>query len=262
MPINYKRLLSDHRQAVSHRSQFIPIISHALSVSLLRNVQSPSLRRKLLFLASNPVQPPDSNVIPEPVDDIDGRSEFAGNLRSQNLNRVVEERLWAMMQRSLYHPSSAPCMLSPEDVDPGGHGALTVGVVEASMSGPGKAESVMGESLSFMGYGMNFFDDDFEDLFEDMPDEGEHEKFMALFSDSTYEQHIDDDFEDLLKGEPPDTSDQTIYTRVEACEMDFEIATDDRYWKTEQNKSTGDLLDEHHFDHRKISDIENGDMLI
>jgi len=261
MLLNYNRLLSDHRQAVSQRSQFIPIISHALSVSLLRNAQSPGLQRKLLFLVSNPAKPPDSNVILEPVDDIHDRSDFASNSRSRHLSRVVEGRLWAMMQRSLYRPPSVSCILPTEDVDPGGHGALTVEVVEASISGLGGAESVMGESLSFMGHGLDLFDDDFEDLFEDMLDEGEREKFMALFSDSTYEQRIDDDFEDLLEDEPPDTPDQTIYAGAEACEMEFNIAADDgiRYWKTEQNR---DLLDEHYFDHRKISDIENRDMLI
>lgn len=261
MPANYKRLLSVHRQAMSQRSQFVPTISHALSISLLRNAQSPSLRRKLLSLVSNPVQPPNNDVMMGAVDD---RSDFAGNVISQTLGRIIEERLWTTMHHYLYRPPSALCILPPQGVDAGDHGAVTVGMVETSTSGPAGAESVMDESLSFTGYGLDFFDDHFEDLFEDMPDEGEYEELEALFSDITNERNIDDDFEDLLKEKPSETPDQKVYTGVEAFEMDFDIAGSNgtRYWEDVKNTSTGDLLDERQFDQHEISDRENEDMLI
>lgn len=258
------RLLSGLRQAMSQRSQFIPAISHALSASLLRNAQSPSLRRKLLSLASNPVQPPDNDIMMDPVDGINNRSDFAGHLISRTLGRIIGERLWAMMQHSLYHPPPAPRILPAGDVDAGVHGALTVGLVKTSTSGPEEAKSVINESLSFMGYGLDFFDNDFEDLFEDMPDKRECEEFEALFSDSTNERSTDDDFEDLLEDEPPNKPDQAVDVAGEECEMGFDIIVDDgfRYWGNVQNISTGDLLDERHFEQYEIQYIEDENMLI
>lgn len=263
MPENYKRSLSD-LQAISQRSQFIPTISHALSVSLLRNAQSPSLRRKLLSLLSNLVQPPDDNVMMDPVDDIDNQSDLAGRLTSRSLGQIIEERLWAMMQHSLYRPSSAPCFVPPDDVGAGVHEVLMEGLVEKSTSGREKAVNVIDESLLFTGYGLEFFDDDFEDLLEDVPDERGYEEFEALFSESTNDRNIDDDFEDLLQDGQPDKADQTVYAGVEGCEADFDTAPDSgiRYCDNIENISTGDLFVSHHFGQQEKSDIENEDMLI
>jgi hypothetical protein len=264
MPATYERLLNDHCQAMSQRSQFIPTISHALSVSLMRNAQSPSLRRKLLSLVLNPVQPPDNDVMMDSVHDINNRSDFTSHLTSRALGRIIEERLWAMMQHSLYQPLSTPRILPLKDVDAGVRGALTVGLVETSTSGPEEAEDAMDESLSFTRYDLDFFDDDFEDLFEDMSDKGEYEEFESLFSNSVNERSTDDNFEDLLEDELPDKLDEIADAGVEECDMDFDIRADDgfRYWGNSQNINPSRLLDEYFTEKHDISDIENEDMLI
>jgi hypothetical protein len=257
-------MISDHRQAMSQRSRFIPTISHTLSVSLLRNAQSPSLRRKLLSLVSNPAQSPRNDVMVDPVDDIDDHSGRAGHRTSQALCRAVEARLWAMMQRSLYHPSSAWLVLPPEDVDASVHVGPTAGLVEMSIGGPEAAGHAIEESLSYTSCSQGFFEDEFEDLFEEVPDEGDYEEFEALFSDNQIERSIDDDFEDLLEGEPPDEPDQAAYAGVEEREMDFDIIVDDgiRYWENVQNINTGGVLGQYCIENPEISDIENEGMLI
>lgn len=165
-----------------------------------------------------------------------------------------------MTQHSLYHPSSTPRILPPEDIDPGVRGGLTVELVETSMSGPEEAKGVMDESLSFAGHSLDFFDDDFEDLFEDMPDKGEYEEFEALFSNNMNEGSAGDDFEDLLEDEP----DEATNAGVEECYMDFDVRANggSRYWGKLQNIYTGDTLDEYFTENQDIADLENEDMLI
>jgi hypothetical protein len=253
-----------YRQAMSQRSQFIPTISHALSVSLLRNAQSPTLRRKLLSLASNPVKPPNNDVLMDLVDGVDNRPDFAGRLTLETLGRIIEGRLWVMMQHSLNHPSSTPHKLTPEDVGVGAHRAMSAGVAEMSTSGPEEVGGVMDESFSFTSYGLDFFNDDFEDLFEDMPEKGEYEEFEALFSNRMNERSTDLDFEDLLEDKPPGEPDETADAGVEEFNIDFDVRADDglRCWGNSQNVNTGNPLGQYFTEKHDILYIENEDMLI
>jgi hypothetical protein len=264
MPANYKRLLSSYCQAISHRSQFIPTISHTLSVSLLRNAQSPSLRRKLLSMVSSRISQRNNSVVLDPVNDIDDRSDYAGHQTSRSLGRVVEERLWVMLQCSLNYPLSARHVYSPENVDTSTDRVSTKGLGEMSNSGPGEAEHRMKESLSSMHQDLGFLGEKFEDLFENLQDEREDEGLETLFSERRNERNIDDNFEDLFKDETPTEPDETAYTRLEGHNIDFDIITDHsvRYWEYSENIHSGDPLDEYLTPEHNTSDIENEEMLI
>jgi hypothetical protein len=82
---------------MAHNAHFLPTVSHAISVSWPRNIQSPSLRQKLSRLANSPV----SQLLDE------GRDEDGEAGTSARLAAVVQSRLWGMMQRKLYDPSDA-----------------------------------------------------------------------------------------------------------------------------------------------------------
>ncbi|CZR59435.1 uncharacterized protein PAC_09327 [Phialocephala subalpina] len=84
-----------YRQLMAHNSRFLPTLTHALAISLPKNVQSPTLRKKLEQLAKLPLSPlaPDSKV-------------DASIDPSERISRVVQARLFSMMQRTLYDPSA------------------------------------------------------------------------------------------------------------------------------------------------------------
>ncbi|KUJ06587.1 uncharacterized protein LY89DRAFT_790442 [Mollisia scopiformis] len=81
-----------YRELMAHHSRFLPTITIALSVTLPKNVQSPSLKKKLEQIASIPISP---LVGEDPSDNVDG---------SDSLSRVIQTSLFSMMQRTLYHP--------------------------------------------------------------------------------------------------------------------------------------------------------------
>jgi len=82
---------------MAQNSRFIPTISHAMSVSWPGNVQSPTLRRKLIDLANSLP----SQLLEDNQDQID----HIGT--AQRLATVIQARLWGMMQRKLYDASAA-----------------------------------------------------------------------------------------------------------------------------------------------------------
>ncbi len=249
---------------MSQRSKFIPTISHALSVSLLRNAQSPGLRRKLLSLVSNPAQPCNSNALMDPVNGMNDRPDHLGHPESWDVSRAVEERLWAMMQRSLSHSSSVPYAVPSENEDTRMDTGSAVGLYEMLTGGPEETEHVMDESLLFADHDRGFLEDNFEDLFQDMPDEEEYERCENLFSDSMNDRSADVDFEDLLEYEKPAGPDETARAKLDEYDMNFDILPDrsDTYWEYTQNIHTGDPLNGYSTENDDILDIENEDMLI
>jgi hypothetical protein len=80
---------------MAHNAHFLPSISHAISVSWPRNIQSPTLREKLLRLEHSRT----SSLTNE------SQIEDWGKGATARLTAVVQSRLWGMMQRKLYDPS-------------------------------------------------------------------------------------------------------------------------------------------------------------
>src|SRR6187402_3260265 len=81
---------------MAHNSNFIPSITHAMSISWLHNVQSPTLKQKLIHLANLNTS------------SIAGDSEEAGETgTSENLSAVLHSKLWKMMQVKLLDVSAA-----------------------------------------------------------------------------------------------------------------------------------------------------------
>jgi len=83
------------KNTIASHSRFLPTISHALCASMPRNLQTPSLRRKLLQI-SNLKLPHSSD-----SDDQLGKPGTA-----QRLAAVVQTRLWGMMQRKLFEKAA------------------------------------------------------------------------------------------------------------------------------------------------------------
>jgi len=80
---------------MAHNAHFLPAISHAISVSWPRNVQSPSLREKLSRLANFPM----SSLTNQ------SRADSVKEGTTGQFSAVVQSRLWGMMHRKLYDPS-------------------------------------------------------------------------------------------------------------------------------------------------------------
>lgn len=76
-------------------SRHLPTISHVISVSLPQNVQTPSLKRKLLQLASM-----DQSRFACPA------QEPGQPGTTERLSSVVQSRLWEMMQRKIFDNSA------------------------------------------------------------------------------------------------------------------------------------------------------------
>ncbi|KAF4633156.1 hypothetical protein G7Y89_g4956 [Cudoniella acicularis] len=96
------------RESLAHNAKLLPIISHAISSSLPRNVQSPTLKCKLTKLSNlrSPLIAEDNNT-------------STGRETSDNLSAVVQARIWAMMQKHLYDPSAARKMKLSKDHEGG-----------------------------------------------------------------------------------------------------------------------------------------------
>lgn len=76
---------------MAQNTNFLPTISHALSISLPRNVQTPSLKRKLFRLACHDPLP------------FSGHSVGIGESgTADRLSSVIQAKLWAMTQRKVY----------------------------------------------------------------------------------------------------------------------------------------------------------------
>ncbi len=82
-------------QSVALNASFIPKLSHAISTSWPKNVQSPNLKRKLLQLAT---------LSPSLTKDAHGSEE---NETNQRLSAVVQSHLWEVMRKKLYDPAIA-----------------------------------------------------------------------------------------------------------------------------------------------------------
>jgi hypothetical protein len=82
---------------MARNAHFLPTISHAISISWLRNIQSPSLRAKLGRLANSPTSALTNA----------SRIENGEKGTAARLAAVVQSRLWSMMQRTSYDPSDA-----------------------------------------------------------------------------------------------------------------------------------------------------------
>ena len=81
-------------ETMGENARFLPTISHAMS-SWIRNVQSPSLLKKLSALANLQTSP-----------GTEQRQDFGQQGSPQRLAAVVQARLWGMMQRKLYDPAA------------------------------------------------------------------------------------------------------------------------------------------------------------
>ena len=82
---------------MAHNAHFLLIISHAISVSLPRNVQSPTLKEKLSRLATS-----STSSLTDASRTEDGEAGTTARLAS-----VVQSRLWGIMQKKLFDPSDA-----------------------------------------------------------------------------------------------------------------------------------------------------------
>ncbi|PVH81768.1 hypothetical protein DL98DRAFT_570905 [Cadophora sp. DSE1049] len=83
------------KNSIAGHSRFLPTISHALSASMPQNIQTPSLRRKLLQL---------SNLGPSQFPDPNSHAGHPGT--GERLSSVVQSRLWSMMQRKLFETAA------------------------------------------------------------------------------------------------------------------------------------------------------------
>ncbi|CZT44860.1 uncharacterized protein RSE6_16063 [Rhynchosporium secalis] len=84
-------------------SRFLATISHAVSVSMPRNVQTPSLRRKLLQI---------SNMELSPLLTTNSGTGQPGT--GERLSSVVQSCLWEIMQRKLFDRSAGRRLWRPE----------------------------------------------------------------------------------------------------------------------------------------------------
>jgi hypothetical protein len=81
---------------MASNAYFLPKISHAISISWPQYTQSPSLKTKLAYLARVPM-----------IDEAAANTMIGIVGR---LSKVVQTRLWSMMQRQLYNPSTTKAL--------------------------------------------------------------------------------------------------------------------------------------------------------
>ena len=118
---------------------------------------------------------------------------------------------------------------------------------ERSTGRPKSAEIMMEETALHTNYDVSYSDDEFEDLFRDVPDEGHHEWIETWFGSTTHERSIDDnddDFEDLFKDEIPAELDDAVHARLKEYDEDSNMKTDHRVrcWEYEHDtNATGPL---------------------
>jgi len=253
---------------MSQRDRFLPRISHSLSVSLMRNVQSPSLQRKLLCLVSNTVSNLATNVAKDPANSLDATPSHAESQTSRSPSRGLESSLWVMMQRSLNNPLLTRRVSSAENLTNNLNGITALCLGGVSTNGTEEADHITENSTLFCDQSLGFLEDDFEDpfedLFEDFQGGGEHEEVETLLSEKNNERNTDDDFEDLFEDKSTAEHDGVTCAKGEGYDSDLDIIKDYnfRYWEYSESTDNADPLDECVTQQHDMLEVENEEMLI
>jgi hypothetical protein len=242
----------------------VPTISHAISSSLLHNGQSPSLRRKLLDLIAETPTQPDGDVTMDRVDDISdiGDSSVAdADETSRRLGQIIEERLWTMMQRSLYDPLPARRLSPPKTDGTVRHDDMEGGIVDVCIDLEDKDTMTDGR-LSSQRRLTELIEDEFDDLFDDLPDEDDAD-FETLV-DYCPGEGISDEFEDLLEDRQLAELDDIFQPTIEDHDIYMDELPHDGFqcWESVGDTNNGEILDEHYFQAPEMPSIENQNMLI
>lgn len=85
----------EYKELMAHNSKFLPTISNSICSSWARNVQGKGLRVKLLDLSNMHVLRPADAVRDLPRGSV------------ERLTAVVQGRIWSLMQRTIFDPSSS-----------------------------------------------------------------------------------------------------------------------------------------------------------
>ncbi|KAJ5051428.1 uncharacterized protein L3040_001207 [Drepanopeziza brunnea f. sp. 'multigermtubi'] len=136
-----------YNESVAHNARYLPTISRALSTSLPHNIQTPSLKRKLLQLSScDPSY-------------FYGRSNDCGEPGAlERLSFVTQTRLWAMIQRKIYDTTAATKLWRQTLSDESLHKDSDFEDLFGSIGGQDRVVSDLGDS--FTDDGMLFTDDE------------------------------------------------------------------------------------------------------
>jgi hypothetical protein len=157
-----------YRQLVAHNANYMPTISRALCSSLVRNVQGPGLRRKLMALSEGGVS--------ELNDDMHSKGS------TERMTVVVQSRVWAMVQRVLLDSRNAKKL--KWEKSPLGPEGLKNGTEEAWDDG---GEDLLGGATTEMTDDFAFaFDDDgspFIDLLLGNPEPGDDEGLLSYLEE-------------------------------------------------------------------------------
>ena len=195
--------LTNFPQSMAHNAHFLLTISNAVSISWPRNIQSPTLRRKLTEMAN---RPPSS--LTNDTQQVDGAAGTTTRLAA-----VVQSRLWGMMQRKLYDPADAAKIwkkstsqgkLAEEDACP--DLLVTLGEDEAEGGAITKLEYFLTEEL-----------DEFEDLLSG-DDDG-----LLEYLEQGEKLSVERETEEMLFGSEWD-EDQEDEEKV--CLLDYESVSD------------------------------------
>ncbi|KAH8821303.1 hypothetical protein F5884DRAFT_767364, partial [Xylogone sp. PMI_703] len=153
-------------ESIVQNARFLPIVSRSVSRSWAKNVQSPSLRRKLEQL-TKPLLIKEKN-------EIGSNSELTDNLEA-----TIKARLWSIMQHNLYDPAAARRLnsMSPSSTEngAGSDGAFVdlLGATVVTKEGEDVEDSILGNFVDFIEEGSIYDDLLLEDQYLWDPTQGE-----------------------------------------------------------------------------------------
>lgn len=189
------------------------------------------------------------------VDDMDGHTSEA----SQKLGQVVDEGLWTMMQRSLYDPLSARRLPPPKEDDTCGYEVAEDELVDICTGLEGTDRVVDNPPFPES----QLLEDDFDDLFDNIPDEEDNSEFEDL----CYEYRsigLMDEFEDLFEDRQLDGLGDIFQPIIEYQDIDMDESTHHGVHRPENmgDTTTDALLNEVYVDEHESSYIENQSMFM
>lgn len=198
------------------------------------------------------------------VDDSNDRQVIDNLETSRSLGQVINERLWTMMQRSLYDPLSARRLLAPVEEGTGDYELTGVGLVDIN-TGKEAMDNMAERTLFPEDRSTTRIESDFDDLFDDVPNCEDDGQFEALFDDRR-KAEISDEFEDLFVDKQLSSlyeNEEPLYAPTEGQNIDIDVVAHSgiECWQNDQESEAGDLLDDLYFGESKVSYIDNQGML-
>lgn len=196
-----------YKELVGHNSKYLPTLSNALCSSLVRNVQGPGLRRKLLLLSNSGISDVQDG----------GHTGIEGSV--ERMTSVVQGKVWRMIQNGLFDSRAAKKL---RWIDP----STKVGEDQDILSDVWEDDDLLAEQKCEIAddqLGFDFVFDDDELLFDDLVRYGHDQEDgdgLLYYPEEQERREVEMETDEMLFGEEREYEDDCLLFEEDHFEND------------------------------------------